>query len=190
MKPIRIGISGHRNLVEPDKLMIGISAAFSQIATIYSAKDWLIYSSLAEGADCMIAQYVLEHSLAKLIVPLPLPENGYLDDFSSPKAKKLFRELFQKADQVIELYPQSDKDSSYLASGEYIVDNSDIFITVWDGQPARGKGGTGDIINLVRKKQLPLAWIWAGGQQGQALSALSQGQVGDVIFERFPSDAS
>jgi hypothetical protein len=40
-----------------------------------------------------------------------------------------------------------------------VADQCDALVAVWDGQPARGRGGTADIVAYARKKRRPLAWI-------------------------------
>jgi hypothetical protein len=37
-------------------------------------------------------------------------------------------------------------DAAYEEAGRIIVDEGDQVLAVWDGQPADGRGGTGDIV--------------------------------------------
>ena len=34
---------------------------------------------------------------------------------------------------------------------------------VWDGQPARGYGGTADVVNEAHRRGLPVTIIWPDG---------------------------
>jgi len=40
-----------------------------------------------------------------------------------------------------------------------MVDVSDVIIAVWDGNEARGLGGTADVVELTRRREMPLIWI-------------------------------
>jgi hypothetical protein len=45
----------------------------------------------------------------------------------------------------------SDKpESAFFAAGRYIVEQCDLLIAVWDGQPSKGLGGTGDVVAYAR----------------------------------------
>ena len=45
---------------------------------------------------------------------------------------------------------------AYEAAGRYVVDHCDLLIAVWDGKPARGRGGTAEIVAYAREKKRPL----------------------------------
>jgi hypothetical protein len=47
---------------------------------------------------------------------------------------------------------------SCLAEG---VENCDLLVAIWDGEPARGPGGTGETVELFRQAGRPLLWIHA-----------------------------
>ena len=40
-----------------------------------------------------------------------------------------------------------------------VVDLTDIVLAVWDGQPAKGKGGTADVVAYVLRRSVPLIHI-------------------------------
>lgn len=47
------------------------------------------------------------------------------------------------------------------AMGE--LDLADALIAVWDGEPARGYGGTADVVDLARTRGLDVTVIWPDG---------------------------
>ena len=60
-------------------------------------------------------------------------------------------------------------------------------MALWDGQEARGRGGTATVIATVRARGLPLAWIHIGSPDPATGEAGSLGdKQGCVTFERFP----
>lgn len=53
------------------------------------------------------------------------------------------------------------RERAYEAAGRYVVDHCDMLLAVWDGRPARGRGGTAEIIAYARRRERPLAVIAA-----------------------------
>lgn len=45
--------------------------------------------------------------------------------------------------------------AAYETIGRLILEQSDILLAVWDGRPARGRGGTGDIVKVARGLHMP-----------------------------------
>lgn len=125
---------------------------------------------------------------ADLVVPLPLVISDYMLDFGSQASKAEFKNLLNSAAQVIEIPPMEDREVSYLAAGLYVLEHSEVLIAIWDGLPARGPAGTGQIVAQAREQLKPLAWIFAGNQDQEHHSAsLSEKIIGEVKFENFPT---
>ena len=51
----------------------------------------------------------------------------------------------------------------YIAWGHTGVDRSSVLVAVWDGQPARGLGGTADVVAYARQRGVPMEVIWPQG---------------------------
>lgn len=182
---VRIGATGHRLLTEQEKISAGIEAALNRIEELRPGSPLTVVSPLAEGADILVATHVLKRPGARLIVPLPLPTDVYLQDFVSAEGVETFRNLLARADEIIEIPQSSSRDENYRAAGEFVVHNSDLLLAVWDGQPPQGRGGTGQIVALARELQLPLAWVRAGNRQPGTRKATTLGEEqGQVEFER------
>jgi hypothetical protein len=45
------------------------------------------------------------------------------------------------------------------------VDRSDVLLAVWDGRPARGFGGTGDVVAYARRRGVPVEVVWPRGAE-------------------------
>ena len=52
-----------------------------------------------------------------------------------------------------------------MAASRLMVDAADELFAVWDGQPARGHGGTGDVVAYARERGKPVHVIWPAGAQ-------------------------
>lgn len=112
-------------------------------------------SPLAEGADQFGAVVALENGY-RLEAILPLPRDDYRQDFE-PDGDARFQVLLDRADRILELPPQaSGRDESYALAGRATVAHCDILIALWDGAPARGSGGTADVVSLALRRGVPV----------------------------------
>lgn len=181
---VRIGVTGHRFLAEVDKLVAAVDEAIRQLEATFPDSRFTIVSSLAEGADRLVARRVLLQRGAQLIVPLPLPLADYVSGWASQHE---FWELLAQAVQVIDLPPQATHEAAYDALGRYVLDHCDVLVAIWDGQEAQGQGGTGSIVAEARRRGLPLAWIRAGNRRPGTEEPTSLGEEqGRLTLERWP----
>ena len=87
-----------------------------------------------------------------------IPYAGIERSFSSEDEVQQYRSLVAGATVEVLDTPGSDQDA-YLAAGFRVVDLSSVLIAVWDGQPAKGKGGTADVVNYASEKEIPIVHI-------------------------------
>ena len=120
-----------------------------------------VVSPLAEGADRLVAREVLRTQDARLEAVLPFPRDEYLLDFEEAASRADFEDLLADADRVDEQPggPSPDPDEAYARVGQAVVDRSDILIAIWDGRPARGHGGTAEIVDYARRQGRPVVLI-------------------------------
>jgi hypothetical protein len=52
---------------------------------------------------------------------------------------------------------------SYLHAGLTMLDGVERLIAVWDGGPARGRGGTAEIVEHARRRGLAVDVMWPPG---------------------------
>jgi hypothetical protein len=182
---IVIGVVGHRVLMEFENLEAGIEMALSTIEKSFPGHSFTVLSSLAEGADRLVARSVLRRPGARLIAVLPLSRSDYIEDFESAESREEFLGFLAEATEVIELPPAANRNAAYEAAGEYSLDHSDVLVTVWDGQGAQGQGGTGATVARARELGLPIAWVHAGNRKPGTMEPTSLGEEqGKVTFER------
>ncbi|MCX6053897.1 MAG: hypothetical protein NTZ74_03090 [Chloroflexi bacterium] len=182
-----IGITGHRHLAEPEKIMAGVECAISQIILAFPNSSFRVLSSLAEGTDQILAKRLLLIPYSTLWVPLPLSQEEYLLDFKTSQSRAEFTDLLGKAEQVICMPEMNKREYAYLAAGNYVIDHCDLLMAVWDGAPAQGIGGTAEIVALARKRVLPIAYIHSGNRvPGTSVSTSLGHEQGMVTFENFP----
>lgn len=158
---VRIGVTGHRSLVEVDRLTKGVDRALEHIAQTFPDQPITIYSPLAEGGDRLVVKRAVELYNARVVVALPLAVEEYKKDFLSETSKKEFEQLLATADQVVQLPTECTREQAYLAAGLYVLDHCDVLIALWDGQKARGRGGVGDIVMEAQHRGLSIIWVQA-----------------------------
>jgi hypothetical protein len=167
---VAVGVSGHRVLRDIEGVCDLIDAALEVIVTTHGDVTPRIISPLAEGADRLVAVRALDKLNASLVVPLPLPVSEYLRDFDTPESKAVFLRLLERAEEVIELPNAGSREQCYLAAGLYVLNHCDVLIAVWDGEPARGTGGTAEIVHEARRLGLPIAWVHTSNRDPERIT--------------------
>jgi hypothetical protein len=162
-----IGVTGPRTLANYSAMSERVREVFAMIRKDLSRlpsahTKFVVLSPLAEGADRLVAVAGFEELEAELEVVLPLKKSDYMDDFQTAQSKAEFEALCARARQVIEIEPAAHRAEAYERAGRYVVDHCDTLIALWDGKPASGRGGTGDIVAYAREVGCPLYWIHIG----------------------------
>ena len=139
------GVSGHRDLVPEDlpDLRRQLREIFHRFLSGQPDRAFELLTPLAEGADRIAAHEALSVGI-KLVVPLPMAQADYERDFTTPESLHEFRQLLKAAASQIELPtpPTADRDARYAAVGDYIAQESDVLILLWDGEDNLKVGGT------------------------------------------------
>jgi hypothetical protein len=125
-----------------------------------------IVSALASGADQWVAQIATGTDFnLELQCILPFHRDEYVKDFSEPSDIELFKKLLQQASTILELDGKVEEDEdgnrepdsrSYEAVGRAVLNQSDLLIAIWDGEEARGKGGTGQMVQEALLEGIPV----------------------------------
>ena len=149
----KLGVTGHQRLPQPEtwewvslELKALLGCASQPLTGI---------TSLAIGTDQLFARSVLERNgTLEVVVPFDKYETTFAE---TDRAE--FERLFQLSSRTETLPRVGSDDECYLAAGRRVVDLSDMLITVWDGEPARGRGGTADIVHYALTRHMPLVHI-------------------------------
>ncbi|HEY1169312.1 MAG TPA: RyR domain-containing protein [Candidatus Limnocylindrales bacterium] len=175
LEPLRIGVTGHRVLAETDLVMGGIEKALARIEAGHPGRSLVVVSSLAEGADRLVAEAVLRRPGARLEAILPLSKFDYLNDFAWPDSKEEFLRFLARTDDVVELPARASRDEAYAAANDRVLDGVDVLVAVWDGNDAQGQGGTAQVVARARARRVPLAWVHAGNRKPGTMEPTSLG---------------
>jgi hypothetical protein len=155
--PYIIGVVGHRNIVEESKE--DASNQFEKILKRYIAKypntPILVVTSLAEGADQLIAEVAIKVEGVFLGVLIPMSIEKYLETFSSDSAREEFNKFCAKAifvrDTSIDMVYEDNSDA-FRSNTRELSNNADLLIALWDGIASNQVGGTSDTLYYKLKK--------------------------------------
>lgn len=167
--PIVLGVTGHRSLPEEERLAAAVREEMRALREDYPHSPFAILSPLAEGADRLVAQVAMEELGARLLVPLPLPDDLFREDFQSEASREEFDRLLTAARSVFELEllsgreqvesPGPARDRQYALAGGFVADRCQVLLALWDGKEADGTGGTAEVVRWAREGQVPRQYL-------------------------------
>lgn len=184
-----VGVTGHRILMDIEKINAGIKQALKEIMVASGGSAPTVLTSLAEGADRLLAKAALDIYDSRIVAVIPFELADYATDFGveGSSSRKEFDWLLEKADEVIQLQSATTRNEGYENGGNYVVDNCDVLIAVWDGEGAEGQGGTGEVVARARSQGKPVVIVRAGNSRPGTLEPTTLGtEQGAVIAEGFP----
>ncbi len=181
---IKIGITGHRNLLHPNNVAyeIRLSLEYFKALDNYTENPSLIcISALASGADLLFAEEAIKQNITlNAIIPFDLDE--YKKDFKPAELKRLNKVLKKCSNIIVQdekAQTQQQRNEAYLHNGEKLIDASDVIMAVWNNKPANGMGGTADIVKYAKTKDKQLYIIQTERSDENNISA------NDVIQNKF-----
>lgn len=153
---INIAISGHR----------GFDATTSNLvreAIVHALAGYLPdvtgVSCLADGADQIFARAVVHMGGALEVV---VPAQKYRESLPT-EAHTEYDALMKAARKVHRLDFVESTSESHMEASKLMLDLADELYAVWDGQPARGYGGTADVVTEARNRGMKVHVIWPEG---------------------------
>lgn len=150
-----VGVTGHQKA--PRQVWDLLA---ERLPDIMGAAPFVGVSSLAAGADQEFARLVL--ALGGDLVAV-VPSHRYEESFETPTQRQAYRSLLAKATRREELAFPHPCENAYLAAGQRVVQLSDTMVAVWDGERARGRGGTADVVEYARRLGKNVAILWPEG---------------------------
>ena len=153
---IRIAVSGHRGL--PLQTVLLIDQAIRKALGDY-LPALIGLSCLADGADQIFARAVLDFDgELEAVIPAEEYRDGLPSEFHST-----YDELLSRAVRIHRLEFVESTSESHMAASARMLDDADILFAVWDGRPARGYGGTADVVAEARRRGVLVQVIWPEG---------------------------
>lgn len=140
----KVGITGHQN--------IGSAEITSWVHdkvhdVLVEHKVTYGFTSLAIGADQMFTDILLMMSVPYMVV---IPSKNYESTFKSKSERERYRRLLSLAEEQLVLDYDKPSEKAFFDAGKYVVRYSDLIIAVWNGEKAKGLGGTADVVEYAR----------------------------------------
>ncbi|OLF04716.1 hypothetical protein BLA60_39535 [Actinophytocola xinjiangensis] len=155
---IRLAVTGHRGLGENTAALVD-AALRHEIAERAENGPVVGVSCLADGADALFARAVLDQGGELQVI---VPAHRYRDDLPADH-HATYDALIDAAAEVTRLdHVESDSEAHMEASLRMLA-GVDELLAVWDGQPARGYGGTADVVAAARGRAVRVTVVWPPG---------------------------
>ena len=123
-----------------------------------------LVTALAEGADRIAAQAAYDAQMPFDLVQ-PCARDMYRATFDGEESREEFDRLAKKARAtlILPLVKAPDRDEafarSYAQAGATVLAQADLLLAVWDGQPARGRGGTAETVDEAARQATPIVVV-------------------------------
>lgn len=154
---MRVGITGHRGLpIEVEKwVRQRLRAELEGLP-----REGLVgVSCIADGPDAWFAQAVLEFGgQIEVVVPAAAYRESLPTWHHAP-----YDVLLSRASEVHDTGLEASDSQAHMAGSEIMVGLVDRLIAVWDGQSARGYGGTADVVAYAKRTGVPVRVLWPEG---------------------------
>ncbi|WP_338468470.1 hypothetical protein RXV95_07940 [Novosphingobium sp. ZN18A2] len=168
-KRLGVGVTGHR-LDRLDEALLpalkdrvdSVIAAIEEAAGLEDAGQLRLVTSLAEGADSIAAQSAKGRGW-QVDAVLPYFRDEYAQDHPAGTARDRYYAILAGCDAVFELQGERDPPgrdgAAYERAGRIVLEQCDILIAIWDGQPVRGRGGSAQIVAEAVSQGIPVVHI-------------------------------
>ncbi|MFB6552167.1 hypothetical protein [Streptomyces sp. NPDC056405] len=154
---MRVGITGHRGLgAEVERRVRGM---LDEAVSAYDAADLVGVSCIADGPDAWFAEAVVKRG-GRLEVVIPATE--YRDALPEWH-RATYDALLRQASDVHRTGMDESTSEAHMAGSEVLVGLSDELLAVWDGKPARGFGGTADVVAYAERNGTTVRVLWPDG---------------------------
>jgi hypothetical protein len=155
--PLVIGVTGHRDLVaaEIPQITKQVRDLLHSLQERYPHLPIRVMTSLAEGADTLVADLALELG-CEVINLLPMPIEYYREDFNGAALETFDRLVSCSETHELPLVSASDdasqpgeaRDAQYARLGTFMTAHAHILLALWDGKFNQAVGGTGEVVQF------------------------------------------
>jgi len=154
---MRVGITGHRGLSTHVEAQVRV--LLTEYVTAHDPAGLVGVSCIADGPDSWFAETVLEHGgRLEVVVPAAQYREG-LPDWHHP----VYDQLIACAADIHHTGMAESTSEAHQAGSEILVGLVDELVAVWDGKPARGYGGTADVVAYAERTGVPVRVLWPEG---------------------------
>lgn len=180
-----IGFAGHRAVPDPVAAKAAIRRELDLIITTVKGEPVGI-ASAAAGADLLFLDACQEAGLRTVVV-LPFSKERFAADFEDPAEWQHACRCMDAA-WWLEVSPGGeDAPAAYHVTAREVLEISDRMLFLWNGQPARGLGGTGESVKEARDRGIASRVIDAATLKAVWDGPVPEPAMTDLAFEEMPA---
>ena len=150
---MKVGITGHQDLGSSERVA-WVRTTLERLIEAYRVTEG--FTCLAAGADSLYAELLIRHGIP--YTPI-LPCRRYEEAFHDEGERARFQQLLSAAPKIVWCDFDRPSRAAYFEAGKEVVDRSDLLFAVWDGQAARGFGGTADVVSYALMRRIPVVHL-------------------------------
>jgi hypothetical protein len=164
---LNIGLTAHRDLIEGEtpRLRAQVRDFLTHLQAQFPELPLRLISALAEGGDQLVAEEALALGI-ELMVPLPMPQALYEEDFERAGSRERFRELLARAQvRTLPIAPGNTpedvqrrgaaRNRQYAQLGMFMSSHCQVLLALWDGRPSDAVGGTAQVVDYHLHNAMP-----------------------------------
>jgi len=151
-----VGFSGHRQVADEAAVAAAIRTGLESLRR-ETPGEWIGLSSVAVGGDQMFVEQLRQVGMSWHAI-LPLPRAEFQKDFNAGEWADV-EQLLARAEHTRVISENGAREDAYLDCGMETVNDADVLLALWDGQSARGKGGTADVVEYAMSLGKPVIII-------------------------------
>ena len=144
---MKVAITGHMQLpaAAVPTLRTKLTEYLSEVQSQHQSLSGI--SCLAPGADQLFAEVCYELNIAYEAI---LPCTDYSTVIQDEAKVAAFYSALERASSMQRLDFAEGSSKVYWEASQLMVQKADVVIAIWDELPARGHGGTGDVVQLAK----------------------------------------
>lgn len=147
---MNVGITGHQHLGSSET-EAWVRKTLQHLIEAYRVTHG--FTCLAAGADQLYAELLASQGIP--YTPI-LPCRRYEEAFQDESARERLSKLLSAAPRIVWLDFDRPSRTAFFEAGKEVVARSDMVFAVWDGKPARGFGGTADVVSYALTRRIPV----------------------------------
>lgn len=148
-----IGITGHQNIGRAE-VVEWVRKQVERELELLRPSEGL--SCLAKGADQLFAELLIDKGIPLIAI---IPSKDYESTFSNAIDLKKYKSFVRLASRIEPMNAAKADEGAFFTASQYLVDYSNLIIAVWNGEPAKGFGGTADVVTYAQEKNKQIVYI-------------------------------
>ncbi len=167
-----LGLEVQQTLAQLGSSLQAVAAAHGHVFAS-DAPQLRLVTALADGSDTLVAQAALAAGW-RVDACLPFARDEYATDFAAGPHRDDYFDLLARSTACFELPGKREQaQAAYEAVGRLVLEQCDVLLALWDGDPNRGRGGTSRVVadavarhiavlHLHTHEDLPTQLLWTG----------------------------